>query len=813
LTMSQMIGIDLGRTACRFAKIKPGGGPELLLYRDNVGVIPATVVRGADGEFMVGKAAAQMAAKHPDQVVPDLGRAPEALACLLRRLKSDAEYRLGETVGGASVAVRGTGADGADEIFVAASEQAELPAAAVHPAFAAVLGAAFTSSPQPRRIVVYDLGAASFSAALLLLEGAYLTLIRETELAGVGGAVFDQQVVDYVVAAARRQHGVDPEADGRFMNELRKLAVDAKISLTSSANSDIVLSGVLGKGSIDVDLTIEREEFERLIGDLVRQTITATLDMIGAFGVGPGAVDAVVTAGASTVIPLVHRLLQETFGAGKLIDGDPSSRIALGAAVHAAAPVFELRFRAEAGPESAAGPVRTPSAVAETAEPNHSEEIGQPAPAQATPTTGGSEAAVRLPEWDAVLATGGRQRYFFGGAARLRIREGVWHLASPASADDPVLDRTRVYLTDPKPGAIEIVLTMAGHKTTFALSIQVPVEARAGDAVEIGFTVDLATRVPSVIAKFEGTVQCEVQSSDWIETRQATTEEIPEERTASPSVPSAPVPTARYPRIEPLFSGASYAAFRSRRAGADGDAALLFAFPANDPRGRSAFLNSLLPLQVEHPNVLRILDFGREDEENFILTEWLGGSSLRDLMGTGQTRQPVAPDALVPLAIQVCRGLDALHQRHIFHRNIKPANIWLTEDGARAVIADFQVASVLRAGDSTRHLSGTIPYMAKEVLEGRADRRADLYALGVLLFEMLTGRLPFWSADQKRLVDEIVGQPPLAPRTLHSNVSDRLEDVILRALDKDPERRFQTGEEFGDALADAVRNTPRAAEV
>jgi eukaryotic-like serine/threonine-protein kinase len=256
-----------------------------------------------------------------------------------------------------------------------------------------------------------------------------------------------------------------------------------------------------------------------------------------------------------------------------------------------------------------------------------------------------------------------------------------------------------------------------------------------------------------------------------------------------------------YELLEPVEAGRYYEVLMGRDP-ATGARVLITVFSTADERGRSALLSSLLPLGVDHPNVIRLLDFGRCPQGCWVATEYAGARTLRDLIGVGPERQPAPTDRVLALIVQVCEGLQALHQRHVFHRNLKPSNILIDAEAKSAKIIDFQIAVSLRGRDQVTQVAGTLPYMAKEVLEGHADQRADIYSVGVMLYELLTGKLPFWAASQRALVEQISSLPAAEPKSLNPALPEYLNDAILRALSKDPARRFQTAAELRDALVE-----------
>ncbi len=173
--------------------------------------------------------------------------------------------------------------------------------------------------------------------------------------------------------------------------------------------------------------------------------------------------------------------------------------------------------------------------------------------------------------------------------------------------------------------------------------------------------------------------------------------------------------------------------------------------------------------QLSHPNIVTIHDFGETDGLFYLVMEYVDGVNLRELLGDGRM-EPEQALAIVP---PVCDALEYAHAKGIVHRDIKPENLLLDRDG-RVKIADFGIASLVGA---VGERSGTPPYMAPEQQQqGRVDRRADIYALGVVLYEMLTGEQP--------------GKEVVAP-SQKVRIDVRLDEVVLRALEKDPELRFQ----------------------
>jgi eukaryotic-like serine/threonine-protein kinase len=218
--------------------------------------------------------------------------------------------------------------------------------------------------------------------------------------------------------------------------------------------------------------------------------------------------------------------------------------------------------------------------------------------------------------------------------------------------------------------------------------------------------------------------------------------------------------------------------------------------------------------RLKHPNVVAIYDFGvSADGVIYLVMELVEGPNLRTIIkDTG----PMPPALAAEVVRQTCAALSEAHRQGLVHRDIKPANIAVetTADGPRVKVLDFGIAS-LRTGGTFASLTqtgavvGTPAYMSPEQCLGEElDGRSDIYSLGVVLFEMLCGVVPFNSPTATAVVMQHVQQQPPPLRVLNASISPAVEAVVLRALAKRPEERFQTAREFADALT-AAASGPR----
>lgn len=251
--------------------------------------------------------------------------------------------------------------------------------------------------------------------------------------------------------------------------------------------------------------------------------------------------------------------------------------------------------------------------------------------------------------------------------------------------------------------------------------------------------------------------------------------------------------------------GAMGTVFRARHRDLGREVALKVVNPrlaASDPVMLKRFVREVRLLrQVEDPHVVRILDAGQEGRFAFAVMELIVGRSLKRILDE-EPEARMAPDAAAFYLAQIARGLEAVHQAGIIHRDLKPENVMVTTAG-RAVIADFGLA---RGQDSQQltmvdEVVGTPEYMAPEAIEHRkVDGRADLYALGVCAFELLTGATPFHEGGVLRVVQDHLKTPPPDLAALRPDAPPGLVAQVARLLDKDPAGRPATAAEAAAAL-------------
>ena len=216
--------------------------------------------------------------------------------------------------------------------------------------------------------------------------------------------------------------------------------------------------------------------------------------------------------------------------------------------------------------------------------------------------------------------------------------------------------------------------------------------------------------------------------------------------------------------------------------------------------------------RLKHPNVVAIYDFGvGADDSVYLVMEHADGEDLRSLITRhGKLSLQVASELLD----QLCSALDEAHQRNIVHRDLKPENILVrsTPGGYRVKVLDFGIAKLKDLSTTSATLTqvgtviGTPSYMSPEQCRGReVDGRSDIYSLGIILYEMLTGSVPFHAKHSAEVVALHVSELPPPPSARNPSIPPAVEAVVMRALQKLPDARQQTAGEFAKELATAVR--------
>ncbi len=267
-----------------------------------------------------------------------------------------------------------------------------------------------------------------------------------------------------------------------------------------------------------------------------------------------------------------------------------------------------------------------------------------------------------------------------------------------------------------------------------------------------------------------------------------------------------------YRFLEKVGAGGMGVVYRARDEQLERDVAVKV-LPSGILSGHNArrqFRKEALALaKLNHPNIETVYDFGTQDGLDFLVMEYVPGKSLADRLVGGTLPEK----EVIALGMQIASALEEAHDRGIVHRDLKPANIAITAKGSAKVL-DFGLAKLLHPVEEEtaevftgpQAAAGTLPYMSPEQLKGEpVDFRADIYALGSVLYEMATIRRAFREESTSQLIEAILHQPPVSPRAFNPRLSPELEAIILKCLDKDAGRRYQSAKEL---LVDLRRMQP-----
>ena len=223
------------------------------------------------------------------------------------------------------------------------------------------------------------------------------------------------------------------------------------------------------------------------------------------------------------------------------------------------------------------------------------------------------------------------------------------------------------------------------------------------------------------------------------------------------------------------------------------------------PGAQKAFITETLSAgRLSHPNIVTVYDAGIDGPLNYLVMEYVEGVSLKQY---GRGKEQLSPHRVVSVIAEVCKAIDFSHRKGIVHRDIKPANIMIASDGSVKLL-DFGIAISTTADEAAgtgRPALGTPNYVSPEQVSGsELGPRSDIYSLGTVLFEMLTGQQVFKARDVKELFKSILNEPAPRLTSVRADLPRDLEQVVTRALAKNPGKRYSSGAEMSEALEDVL---------
>lgn len=296
------------------------------------------------------------------------------------------------------------------------------------------------------------------------------------------------------------------------------------------------------------------------------------------------------------------------------------------------------------------------------------------------------------------------------------------------------------------------------------------------------------------------TADFQIRLGDWDPGRGSTASVAGETPREQPLVPNL----LAYSNLRPLGAGGMGVVFQGVQRGTERVVALKFLHLAvlHDPSLRLRFANEARALaRIQHPHIVQIFEVGESIERPYFAMEFLSGGTL----GQRVRKEAIPLADTVRWMIDVANAVESAHQAGVLHRDLKPGNVLLTADD-QVKVSDFGLAKFSDSEDSltmTGAMLGTPSYMAPEQADGQLDKidaRTDVYALGALLYELLTRQPPFKGANHAATLEQVRRQAPVPPRQFNPEISSDLEAVCLKCLEKRPEKRYATAAEFAEEL-------------
>lgn len=270
----------------------------------------------------------------------------------------------------------------------------------------------------------------------------------------------------------------------------------------------------------------------------------------------------------------------------------------------------------------------------------------------------------------------------------------------------------------------------------------------------------------------------------------------------------------KYQVLSLLGLGGMGAVFRARHTFINNDVAIKIINPqlSNNNEIAERFLREARAAAlIDHPNAVKVTDFGRANNMLYLVMEFIQGYNLTQLI---RKKNHLSPGTTANIMSQICAALDDAHSKHIIHRDLKPDNIMIKADRGKHTVKvfDFGIAKMVIQGKQDNSITragtivGTLNYMSPEQCRGESEinLRSDVYSLGIVAFEMLTGKLPFSAPTPTGVAVKHIVEAPPSPSTFVSTIPDQVSKVVLRALEKEPANRFASAGEFAAELTHAA---------
>jgi molecular chaperone DnaK len=839
--VAPVVGIDFGTSNSAAAWVDESGRVRVAAIKDNVYLLPTVAWYGSQGHHLVGHAARQQIVDDPRNTVfglkrflgrrwsspfvhehkgrfafdlvegsdgmcaVNLGGTSKTLgdiaADVLRRLMELTRLSVGEDVTDVVITVPAHyGYTQRAAIRRAARDAGVRVKGMVNEPTAAAMYFAERNKGKDGTILVFDLGGGTFDATLMTIMGGVVKVLATGGDAFLGGADFDARIAEHLVKQFERSTGIDLTSSAIAMQRLLVAAEAAKIDLSKSEVTKIRVPCIAVKDDqfFDLEARLTRKELENLVSPLVEKCLTVCNDILKRAQIDPSRIDEIVFVGGQTRMPLLHTRMAGIFPFNASSNVHPDLAVVVGAALWARGTQSLIDVN------SMSIGVQLPGGLTRELVPANSQ----------VP----SVSRLPLPERP---------------ASDKPLVIGVFEAVDATSLDRDVLGTVRVEpawlvkhqgdLTLEAWLGADLDLTLAldagaGQKLPLDLKSTVPV-ARPPAPAPATATGPQFRSVALEQAKQQVTAELrDTQTAQKV----ATTKE--DDRSSSVGGPNQPEDEAGIPQPGDVMGGYHlldilgrggmgrvYLAEHIRLGRRVALKMLRKRFAANEAAIERFLTEARAINRIRHENCIEVTDlFESDDGQTCYIMEALEGRSLAELLrSVGAPR----PERTVRIAHQVASAMVAVHDAQIIHRDLKPENIFLTQRGGRddfVKLLDFGVAKLTdQVGLSVTETNvgvavGTLEYMSPEQLIGQPiDPRSDIFALGVVLYECLTGRLPFAGNTEREMLFSQLSTDPQPPSKVAPEgtvVPTELDSLVMQCLDREPMRRPQTMREVRGRL-------------
>jgi hypothetical protein len=743
--IAQAVGVDLGHDECRMAATKSNGEVAIVLNRLNEPATPCAVAR-RNGEWVVGQQALDLAGSQPSAVILDpLGGLAvgepvsregmsippeEALVALLGRLHDDAAYRLGARPDRCVFAVPAYVTSGCKQRVADIAQQAGWVAPTVvdSPVAAAVASRKALPARDRLLLMVVDWGNSDCTVSLLSAEGTEFSILGLEASTTAGAVRFHDALTAHARDVVRRQFEVDADQQPRFMAHLRAAVRKVVRELNTQDSACLLVIGAL-KGKDGAVLDLELDISREQFDGMIRPVISQ----------GVALVDRVLQAAGVDMTQVDGVVLVNSGATVPLICTEIDRKVGQGKLLRGVNPEDCIAFGAACLASQGA------TAVEDIAPLAREDEIAASPPEDA-PATEHPEMAV----------------------------ESAQPAAPAASAHEPQAPQEQA-----EAPAEEV-----------AAEIAQPSGEPEGEAAE-ALSAPAAPSEPAPAAEpmAEATPQYEPAAAEPEPAAPAPPVPVPAPEAQAAPAPQPPAQFGRYRIASVLFREVGFTCYLAQDVSANRHVRLR-AYPAQEERARRAFMRALTAGHFNSPYVERIIDLGTYDCSLFIVSDGQDRMSLWELFRGSGKAQPLPLQQALEIGIGLLEALSVVNGCGIFHRNVKPENILVALQANLVSLAGFELCTLLSPGRRIRSIVGALPYTAPEVFLGQADTRADLYSAAAVLYEMLTGTVPFHDEDAERTRARILTEPPPAAASVNRSVPRALSALITRGLEKDPSRRM-----------------------